>query len=207
MKDVQEYISGLYKNTDIIKKEDYIKNTNTKFFCPVIDTSVARFFEIILKMVKPIKVLELGSSIGYSTTIIATTINKWGGKITTVEMDKRVAGAAEKNFHKYNINDVITLINGDALEVLPKLESKYDMIFLDLFNGLYPDVLQECINLLKHGGVLVADDTLFPVVQQNTLFEQSNKKLHQFNKMVAQSHEMKSILLPFDDGITIAVKN
>ena len=207
MKDVQEYISGLYENADIIRKEDYIKNTDTKFFCPVIDTSVARFFEIILKMVKPEKVLELGSSIGYSTTIIATTINEWGGKLTTVEMDKRVAGAAEKNFYRYNINDVITLINGDALEVLPKLESKYDMIFLDLFNGLYPDVLQECINLLKHGGVLVADDTLFPVVQQNALFEQSNKKLHQFNKMVAQSHELTSILLPFDDGITIAVKN
>lgn len=206
MEKIYQYISGLYKNTSLIRKEDYIKDSSTKYFCPVIDTSVAHFFEVILKMVKPIKVLELGSSIGYSTTIIATTINEWGGKLTTVELDKRVAEAARRNFERYNVDKVITLLNEDALEILPKLESKYDMIFLDLFNGLYPDVLQDCINLLSPGGVLVADDTLFPVVQQNDLFMESNKKLHQFNQMIAQSNELTSILLPYDDGITIAVK-
>lgn len=86
---VKNYISSLYQNYTIIKREEFIKNTSLDFFCPVIDTSVAIFLRILLKAIRPKKVLELGTSIGYSTTIIAETIAEWGGTVTTIELDKK----------------------------------------------------------------------------------------------------------------------
>lgn len=203
---IKDYISKLYQNEDIISKKDYEKNNSLKFYCPVIDTSVAAFIKIFVKAVKPKKILELGTSIGYSTTIIANAIKENGGEITTVELDKRAAKAAKENFKSYGVDQCITIINDDVFNVLPKLECKYDMIFLDLFNGFYLDIMDLCIDLLKEGGVLLADDTLFPVIKNEKLFLESNKKLHDFNKKLSERDDINSFLLPIDDGITIAVK-
>lgn len=203
---VDKYISSLYQNYPIIEKKKFVENTPLDFFCPVIDTSVAMFLRMILKVSKPKKVLELGTSIGYSTTIIADTIGEWGGSVTTVELDQKVATAAKANFEKYNVVDRITLINENVFNVLPKLEQKFDLIFLDLFNDLYPDVLDRCIDLLDQGGILIADDTLFPVIKTIPFLEYSNDKLHGFNSSLSEKSDLESVLLPFHDGITIAIK-
>lgn len=203
---VKNYISSLYQNYTIIKREEFIKNTSLDFFCPVIDTSVAIFLRILLKAIRPKKVLELGTSIGYSTTIIAETIAEWGGTVTTIELDKKVALAAKENFEKYNVLGNITLINDSVFDVLPKIEEKFDLVFLDLFNNLYPDVMDSCINSLDQGGVLIADDTLFPALERRAYFVDSNKKVDEFNRRLSEKSNVESILLPFDDGITIAIK-
>lgn len=203
---VREYIVELYQSDEVIPKKEYEENTTFKFYCPVIDTSVAAFLNIFVKASKPKLVLELGTSIGYSTTILANAIKENGGCITTVELDKRVAKAAMDNFKRYGVEKYINLINDDVLKVLPTLKKEYDLIFLDLFNGLYGDVLNLCVDLLKSGGILIADDTLFPVIKDEKIFEKSNKKLHEFNYMMANRDDIESYLLPLDDGITIAVK-
>lgn len=206
MDKVKDYIVELYQGDDTIPKEEYKKNTALKFYCPIIDTSVAAFMKMFIKAVKPKRVLELGTSIGYSTTIIANAIKENGGMVTTVEIDEQVAKAAKENFKHYEVEQYITLINDDVFNVLPKLKCEYDMIFLDLFNGLYLDVMDSCISLLKVGGVLIADDTLFPVIKDEKLFMESNKKLHDFNKKLSRRSDIDSFILPMDDGITIAVK-
>lgn len=202
----KDYISNLYKNYNIITNEEFIDSTSIKSFCPVIDTSVAIFLRVFLSATKPKKVLELGTSIGYSTTIIAETIAEWGGTVTTIEIDKNVAVAAKENFKKYNVISNIDLINNSVFNVLPNLEEKFDLIFLDLFNGLYPDVMDYCIDLLNRGGILIADDTLFPVLNTKLYFKESNEKLDEFNKKLSGKNDIESILIPFDDGITIAIK-
>lgn len=80
------------------------------------------------------------------------------------------------------------------------------MVFLDLFNNLYPDVMDSCINSLDQGGVLIADDTLFPALERRAYFVDSNKKVDEFNRRLSEKSNVESILLPFDDGITIAIK-
>lgn len=204
---VNEYIASLYSNENIITKEYFEENTSIKSYCPVIDTSVARFLKIIIKCIKPENVLELGTSIGYSTTIIAKTIAEWGGKVTTIELDPEVSKAARLNFFMYNVEKSISLINNDAFIVMPKLDCNFDIVFLDLYNGLYPDILEHCINVLKPGGILLADDTLFPVLRDSSVYKASNIKVHKFNEMICNRSDVESILLPFDDGITIAIKS
>lgn len=206
MDKIGDYIWDLYKSDEIIRKKEYEKDTELKYYCPVIDTSVAAFLKIFIKALKPQNILELGTSIGYSTTIMANAVKENGGRVTTVELDKRAAKAAMKNFKKYNIEKYVYLINDNVFNVLPTLEKGFDMIFLDLFNGLYIDVLDSCINLLKPGGVLLADDTLFPAIKNEEIFSESNKKLHAFNEKLSTHKDMDSFLLPIDDGITIAVK-
>ena len=206
MSTVDEYLSGLNTQHHIIGKMEFEKNTSIKFSCPVIDTSVAKFLYVLMRALKPKKVLELGTSIGYSATVMSLAISDFNGKITTIEKDKVVAKAAEENFKRYNVDKNISLLNDDVFSVLPKLNEKYDVIFLDLYNGLYLDVMEGCIRLLKKGGILIADDTLFPVTKNKAFFLESNKKMDEFNKKLSERKDMDSILLPFDDGITLAVK-
>lgn len=201
-----QYIEDLYKDYSIIKRDEFEKGTSLKFYCPVIETSVAIFLKVFFTAIKPKNVLELGGSIGYSTTIIADTISKWDGKLTSIELDSKVAAAAKENFKKYNVQKNIILINKNVFDALPLIDERYDVIFIDLFNDIYPDVLDKCIDLLNEGGVLIADDTLFPVVKDNKYFKKSNKSLDEFNKRIATRNDLESILIPFDDGITIAVK-
>lgn len=203
---VKNYITKLYQFDQIIPQKEFKEKTSLKYYCPVIDDSVAAFLNIFVKAINPKSILELGTSIGYSTTILANAIKEIGGCVTTVELDKRAVKAAMENFERYGVKQYINIVNDDVLKVLPNLEKKYDLIFLDLFNGIYGDVLNSCIDLLKSGGVLIADDTLFPVIKDEKIFEDSNKKLHEFNYALANRDDVESYLLPLDDGITIAVK-
>ena len=206
MNRVEEYISEFNTHRYIIDRIEFEKNTTIKFFCPVIDTAVAKFLYVFVRALKPKKVLELGTSIGYSTTIMSLALQEFNGRITTIEKDKVVARAAEENFKRYNVTKNIRLLNDDVFSILPKLDEEYDMIFLDIYNGLYPEVMDECIRLLRKGGILIADDTLFPITKNKTFFLESNKKVDVFNKKLSEREDMASILLPFDDGITLAVK-
>ena len=206
MNKINGYIQGLYPDKSIITKEEYEKNTNYRFYCPVIDTTIAKFLDIFITALRPKQVLELGTSIGYSTTVMACAVKDFGGSLTTIELDKRVAKIAKDNFEKYGVTDVINLINDDAIKILSKLNTKYDLIFLDLYNQLYPDVLDDCLKLLNPGGVMIADDTLFPVVKNEKTFYESNQKVQSFNERIAKNELIDSYILPLDDGITIVVK-
>lgn len=207
MDTVKEYIQKLNRGKWILSKEEFEKNTSLKFYCPVIGTEVAQFLQIFIQSVRPKNILELGTSIGYSTTMMAFAAEKCGAQITTIEKDKVVACVAQENFRKYKVDYIINLINEDVFSILPVLKQEYDLIFLDLYNGLYPEVLDGCISVLKKGGILIADDTLFPITKKKVFFEESNKKVEEFNDILFKRKDMDSFLLPFDDGITLSVKH
>ncbi|AYZ74219.1 methyltransferase domain-containing protein [Fusobacterium necrophorum] len=204
---ISNYVRSMSTYHNVLDKHKYEQDTGIIGYCPVIDTTVAMFLKILIDIKKPKKVLELGTSIGYSTTIIAQSLSKYGGKITTIEFDKNVVLEAKLNFEKYGVSDVINVINDDVTKILPNLNEKFDMIFLDLYNGVYLSVLENCIDLLDDNGLLIADDTLFPVVRNKKIFKESNKSLHKFNMEVSKREDLNSLLIPLDDGITLIVKN
>ncbi|MCR3760823.1 O-methyltransferase [Clostridium felsineum] len=204
---INSYIEDLYKERETITRKEFINNTKLKDFIPVIDDDSARFLRVIIKILKPKRILEIGTSIGYSTTVMAQMVKEYGGKIVTVEYDEKAAKAAKENFIKAGIDENVELKFGDALEILPSLNEKFDLVFQDVDKKLYPLLLNDCVRLLKKGGILIADDTLFPVIDLDKKWENQIKPIDEFNKLVSSKEELESTLLPIGDGIMVAVKN
>ena len=200
-KKVNAYIESLYANNKLTQKQ-YTGATKLKDFAPVVDDDVARMLQVLITSVKPQKILEIGTSVGFSTVSMAKAI-KADGKITTIEFDAKVAEQAVKNFEREKVADRIEVRIGDACEIIPMLTEGYDFIFQDVGDKeLYAALFDDCVRLLKPGGLLVAEDTLFPVFKWNKMRE----TLAVFNKKVADCPLLESTLLPIGDGFTVAVK-
>lgn len=203
---INKYITNLYKNKSGITKKQYYLSTELKDFIPSVDDDVARLLSLIIQLSKPKKILEIGTGIGYSTVSMAKVIKKHGGKIVTIEFDKASALQAEKNFEKAGLSEVIELKIGDAQELISRLEGKFDLIFQDVDKRLYPKLFADCMRLLKSGGILMAEDTLFPVIGLASKWSHLIAPIDEFNHLVVNSLDLESTILPVGDGVTLAVK-
>lgn len=203
----QNYIEGLYREDDSIKRRCFIDKTGWKDFVPVVDDDVARFLRLMLQIKKPMKILEIGTSIGFSTTSMALIAKDYGGTITTIEYDKIAYEQANTNFMKSGVDHVVDIIYGDAREIIPSFaDNSFDFIFQDVDKRLYPELLQECIRVLKAGGIFIADDTLFPVMTLDNKWKNQIEPINTFNHLVAGTVQLDSTLLPIGDGIMVSVK-
>lgn len=201
------YIEQLYEPNAKLTKQEFINKTQLKDFIPVVDDDVARFLMLIIKIVKPKKILEIGTSIGYSTTSMAKIVKEYGGKIVTIEYDENVAKQAALNFSNAGVDDVIELRIGDAKEIIPRLNENFDLIFQDVDKRLYPILFNDCLGLIKNGGLLIAEDTLFPVLDLDKKWHHLIEPISEFNQLVVNCDMLDSTLLPIGDGLIVAVKN
>lgn len=203
-----QYINGLYEKRGI-NREKYIKSTELEKFGSIVDEDVSRTLQILFQLTRPQKVLEIGTSIGYSTVSMATIMREYGGKITTVEYDEKTAEQAVKNFKRMGVADVIEVKSGDAQEIIPQIEQDtFDAIFQDVGDKkLYSVLFDDCVRILRCGGLLLAEDTLFPVMDR---FKKHHKKsveaIHKFNQMVVDDPRLESTVLSIGDGLTVAIK-
>lgn len=200
------YIEDIYVGSKGINRNTYINETKLKEFIPVVDQDVSRFLSMMLRITKAKKVLEIGTSIGYSTVSMADILKEQQGCITTVEFDEVVANQAKDNFINAGVDDIIKIIIGDAKEILPKLKEKFDFIFLDVDKRLYEPLLDECIRLLDKNGILMAEDTLFPTIDLEEKWKYLIPGIEKFNTAIISKAELESTILPIGDGVTIAVK-
>lgn len=159
-----------------------------------------------VKIIRAKNILEIGTSIGYSATSMAQIVKEFKGHITTIEYDKNVAEQAKENFIKSEVDDIIDIKIGDAKEIVPNLNKKYDLIFQDVDKRLYPILLEDCIKLLRPGGLLVAEDTLFPIIDLDHKWHYLIPSIEEFNKLVINDDRLESTILPIGDGVTIALK-
>lgn len=200
------YIKELYEQNEGLTKQEFVNKTQLKEFIPVVDDDVARFLKLIIKITKPRRILEIGTSIGYSTTSMAQIVKDYGGKITTIEYDEKVAKQAKLNFINAGVEDVIELKIGDAKEIIPNLNEEFDLIFQDVDKRLYPLLFNDCLRILNTGGLLIAEDTLFPVLDLDEKWHNLIEPIKQFNELVVSCSQLDSSLLPIGDGVIIAVK-
>lgn len=203
------YIESLYEKRELSQKQ-YIEDTELKVFGPVVDDDVARMLQVLITMARPRKILEIGTSIGFSTVSMAKVIKHYGGTIVTIEMDAEVAKQAAKNFEREGVKDQIELRIGEARTVTSGMNEEFDLIFQDVGDKkLYGEMLEDYIRLLKPGGLLIAEDTLFPVFDFGSEYgdlTQTCEPLDVFNKKIADCPQFESTLLPIGDGMTVAVK-
>ena len=208
LEEASRYINKLYEKRGI-NREEYIKSTESTKFGQIIDEDVSRMIQVLFNLTRPQKVLEIGTSIGYSTVSMASIVKEYGGKITTIEYDKQSADQAIKNFKRRGVAENIEVKVGDAQEILPQIESdNFDIIFQDVGDKrLYPLLFDDCIRVLKSSGLLLAEDTLFPVMDKfKHHHERAVVPINKFNEMVANDMNLESTILSIGDGLTVAIK-
>ncbi len=201
-----DYIDEIYKETDKPRMEDYIKATGLDSFEPVIEDDISRLFKVLLNLSRPKRILEIGMSIGFSTTILALAAKRFGGTVTTIEINESIVESAREAFKREGISDSIEIVIGDARKIVAEMDSEsFDVVFQDSSKRLYPVMLEDCIRVLKKGGLFMIDDTLFPVIRPPDKWNESDRAIDRFNRNLLKLQTISTIL-PIGEGCTIAVK-
>lgn len=178
---------------------------------PIIRKEMQSFLKTLLTMNKPRQILEVGTAIGFSALLMSEYMPA-DAHITTIEKYEKRIPIARENFEKYGKADQITLIEGDATDVLAQLSGQYDLIFMDAAKGQYIHFLPDILRLLKPGGVLLSDNVLQDgdVIQSRYAVTRRNRTIH--GRMREYLYELKNhpqlqtSILPVGDGITLSVK-
>lgn len=180
-------------------------------FVPIIRKETQSFLKVMMLMNRPAKVLEVGTAVGFSAILMSEYLPE-GSRITTIENYEKRIPIARNNFKRAGKEEQITLIEGDALEVMKTLEGPYDFIFMDAAKGQYIHFLPEVLRLLKKGGLLVSDNVLqdgdiiesrFAVTRRNrTIYSRMRDYLWQLKHM----KEFETAVLTVGDGVTISTK-
>lgn len=176
---------------------------------PIIMDDTLEVVGNVLKDLKPKYILEIGTAVGYSAIRFSKFLDS-DGIIDTIERDEERANEAKINIRDLNLENRINIIIGDAVEILPTLNKKYDAVFIDAAKGKYPFFLKEALRLLSEKGVIIADNILY---KGYTLSDYNKHKqrtavrgLRTFLKDLEENDEFETKLFEVGDGLTITKK-
>ncbi len=188
--------------------EEYARVTDV----PIVRTEMQSFLRFLMKMKNPMKILEVGTAIGFSALLMSEYAPQ-GCKITTIEKYEKRIPLAKENFAKAGKAEEITLLEGDALEILPTLTEEYDFIFMDAAKGQYIHFLPDILRLLAPGGLLVSDNVLQDgdVLESRFAVTRRNRTIHgrmrDYLYTLKHTEELTTAIIPLGDGVALSVKN
>lgn len=195
-------------NTAFLNKiEKEAKETNV----PIIRKEMQSFLKFILAFLKPQNILEVGTAIGFSA-LLMSEYAPLDCSITTIEKYEKRIPIAKENFRLAEKDDCITLLEGDATDILKELEGSYQLIFMDAAKGQYIHFMPDILRLLAPGGILISDNVLQDgdIIESRFAVNRRNRTIH--SRMREYLYELKNhpqletSILPVGDGITISVK-
>lgn len=203
------YINSLDTgNTEIL---DLIEKEAIDTYVPIIRKEMQTFLKLLLAMKKPARILEVGTAVGFSAILMAE-YNPIKAQIVTIEnYDKRIPIARE-NFHRAGKEEQITLLEGDAAEVLKTLDEPFDFIFMDAAKGQYINFMPEIMRLLSKDGVLVSDNVLQDgdIIESRYVVTRRNRTIHkrmrEYLYELTHHEELVTAVLPVGDGITVSTR-
>ena len=203
---ILRYIRATLPQSEGILKEmeDYARENSV----PISQPESIRFLEIIIKIANAKKILEVGSAIGYSAIRMSLAA---GGEVTTIELSDAMADIAERNIEKASLADKITLIRGDAREIIPKIEEEFDLIFVDAAKGQYAEFFEHSRRLLKKGGIMVSDNVLYKGMTATDELLVHRKitivrRLRSYLEMLKENREFSTALIPIGDGVALSFR-
>ncbi len=178
---------------------------------PIIRTDMQSFMKFLLAASQPMQILEVGAAIGFSALLMSTYAPE-GCHITTIENYEKRIPIARENIARAGKEKEITLLEGDAQEILPTLNESYDLIFMDAAKGQYLAFLPEVLRLLKPGGLLVSDNVLQDgdIIESRYAVIRRNRTIH--SRMRDYLYELKhhpeltTAILPVGDGVAVCTK-
>ncbi len=178
---------------------------------PIIRPAMQSLMRFLLKLHKPMKILEVGTAIGFSAILMA----EYGPKdchITTIEKYEKRIPLAKANFEASGYADKITLLEGDATDILKSLTDTYDMIFMDAAKGQYIHFMPDVMRLLAPGGLLVSDNVMQDgeILESRFAVTRRNRTIHTRMReyLFALTHDdaLETVVLPVGDGVTLSIK-
>lgn len=216
---IERYIDGLLPpNEPLIAEVEAHARQNR---LPIVGPAEARFLFTLARISRAQRILELGCCTGYSALWLAAAVEPHGGTIETIELDPQRAGVAAANFKQSRHADRIRLFHGNALEVLPTLETgSYDLIFNDLLRSGAGETtladgsrgpnqvrfLELSVPLLRAGGLLLSDNVLCGGQVADETLQGTAAGIAEYNRRLMSHPDFDSSLVPIRDGVLVSVK-
>jgi len=207
-KDILDYVKlNSQQEPTLLKelnKETHLKIPNPRMLC---SSYQGRILSIISKIIKPKKVLEIGTYTGYSTLCIAEGLDK-NGIIYTIDINEELQEIQNKYFDKSGFGNQIHQYIGNAIEFIPKINECFDFVYLDADKENYNEYFDLVIDKIVSGGVLISDNVLWSGKVLNTKNQDLiTQKLIEFNQLIKKDKRLDTIILPIRDGLSISRKN
>lgn len=202
-----EYLKKLRieSNSLILKMEEFAAKNNI----PILDWNSAGLLEQLILIHKPKMVLEIGTAIAYSSIRIARKLKK-SAFVDTIEKSKNNIKIAKENIERAGLTNSINIIEGNALDIMPYLDKKYDFIFLDADKEDYEKLFFYSLMILKKNGVMFVDNLLWHGYAASTdvpsNYKKSTEYIREFNKLFTTSPSLSTVILPVGDGVGIGIK-
>ena len=203
------YINSLDTgNTSIL---DQIEQEALDSYVPIIRKEMQQFLKLLLAMKRPMRILEVGTAVGFSAILMAE-YDPVPCEITTIENYEKRIPIAKENFIRAGKEKQIMLLEGDAAQILPTLTETYDFIFMDAAKGQYIHYMPEAVRLLSDGGILMSDNVLQDgdIIESRFAVERRNRTIH--SRMRDYLYELKhsdvleTSIIPLGDGVALSIK-
>ncbi len=190
---------------------EIIEREALETYVPIIRKETQSLLKVLLLLKKPVKILEVGTAIGFSSILMSEYMPE-NGHITTIEKYEKRISIARENFKRAGREGKITLLEGDALEIMQSLEDSYDMIFMDAAKGQYIRYLPEALRLLSPEGLLISDNVLQDgdLIESRFAVERRNRTIHsrmrEYLYELKHNESLQTTILPLGDGVALSVK-
>lgn len=178
---------------------------------PIIRKEMGNLLKVLLLLKRPQKILEVGTAVGYSSILMSENMPQ-NCRITTIENYEKRIPVAKNNFKRAGKEEVITLLEGDAMDILKELDGTYDFIFMDAAKGQYINFLPELLRLMPAGGLLISDNVLQEgdIVESRYGVTRRNRTIHtrmrEYIYILTHAEQLETSIVPIGDGITLSVK-
>ncbi len=199
-----EYLDQLLPQTDRLLTE--MEAYAAEHRVPIADREVATFVEITARLSGAKKALEIGMAIGYSVIHLARGMGE-GSLVVTIEPSDEMIQAASGYFERTGINNRVRIERGKALDVMPRLDETFDLLFIDAVKEEYKQYLDLGLQRLRSGGVVIVDNLLWGGKVAGDDTEASTVALREFNVYFSNHPQLRSVVLPVGDGLGYAVKS
>lgn len=201
---IEEYMEKLIPQRDktLMEMEEVAEREEI----PIVGPQVGTLLNILVHLAGANKILELGTAIGYSTTWLARGLSSEAGRVITIEGNPTSAQRAKGYLSQAGVAERVSVMVGNALEIVPTLKDKFDLIFVDINKEDYPTVLPQCVDLLRDGGLLVTDNVLWGGMVASDDTSSSTQAIREYNRLLSQDSRMLTTIVPLRDGVSISIK-
>ena len=204
---IDEYVSQHTTDDDEVLRELYryvhLHKLNPRMAAGPVQ---GKLLEFLCGMLKPKKVLEIGTFCGYSAICMAKALPEYG-HLTTIEADHECEDVIRNFVEKAGLTSKITLLMGDAKQIIPTLNGDFDLVFIDADKISYPYYYEQVLPKVKSGGFILADNVLWDgKVLDGAAKEKDTQALQRFNDMVNSDDRVDNVLLPLRDGLMVIRK-